>query len=88
MRLFKNNNKPEVYAWNNGKWEKIGDVVGGSAKKQYDGDKYFAAGEYDYIFDVEDESGVSKRIPFNDGDSHMEAAEKFCLREGYSKHYL
>ena len=88
VRMFRNGQKPEVYAWNDGKWEKIGDVVGGSNKKHYPGDKYFQSGEYDYVFDVDDESGVPKQIPFNDGDSYMDAAERFCLREGYSKHYL
>ena len=29
-------------------------------KKYYAGDKYFEAGEYDYVFDVDDESGFPK----------------------------
>ena len=71
-------------------WNKIGDVLGGqgSNKKKFAGDKYFPAGEYDYIFDVEDDNGLTKKLPYNDGESHMAFAEKFCLREGYSKHYM
>jgi hypothetical protein len=49
--------------WQGGQWVKIGDVItesnqGGSGtgggKRYYEGDKYFDAGEYDYVFDVDD----------------------------------
>lgn len=63
-------------------------MVGGTNKKQYHGDQFFPAGEYDYIFDVEDDTGVSKKIPVNDGDNHLDVAERFCKREGYNKSYL
>lgn len=61
--------------WQNGKWEKIGEVItennqgnaGMTQSRYYPGDKYFDAGDYDYIFDVDDESGMHKQIPFNDG---------------------
>lgn len=59
-----------------------------SEAKYYPGDKYFDAGEYDYIFDVDDESGVPKTIPFNDGANALEAAEKYCMREGLSKGFI
>jgi phospholipase A-2-activating protein len=42
-----------------------------SESKYYPGDKYFNAGTYDYLFDVDDESGIPKVIPFNDGDNPM-----------------
>lgn len=82
--------------WQNGKWEKIGQVItenpqsGGTMtqSKYYPGDKYFDAGEYDYIFDVDDESGMHKQIPFNDGANALEAAQKYCMREGLSKGYI
>lgn len=88
VRIFRNGTKPEVYAWGEDKWDKIGDVVGGSTKKVYAGDQYFPSGEYDYIFDVDDDNGGHKRIPVNDGDNHLDVAERFCRREGYSKNYL
>ena len=50
-------------------------------KKTYLGDRFFAPGDYDYIFDVEDDSDIQKSIPFNEGDNPMEAAEKYCARE-------
>ena len=86
--MFRNGNKPEVYAWDGKTWSKIGDVVGGTNKKSYPGDKYFPAGEYDYIFDVEDDTGVAKKLPVNEDDTHLYVAERFCMREGYSKAYL
>jgi hypothetical protein len=39
------------------------------------GDNCFGAGEYDYIFDVDDESGVTKKLPFNDTDNPLVVAE-------------
>lgn len=56
--------------------------------KYYPGDNFFPAGEYDYVFDVDDESGVPKVIPFNDGDNPLEAAERYCKREGLTKGYI
>ena len=68
VRMFKNGNKPEVYAWDSseGSWTKIGDVIGGTSKKEYEGDRFFPAGEYDYVFDVEDDQGGKKLLPCND----------------------
>jgi phospholipase A-2-activating protein len=87
IRVFRNGMVPEAYMWQGGKWVKIGDVIteGGDAPpkaepRYYQGDKYFEAGLYDYVFDVDDESGVPKVIPFNDGANPMEAAEKYCMR--------
>lgn len=94
IRIFNNGNKPEAYMWSAAtqNWQLIGDVIGGKgqskAKKQFPGDMYFEAGEYDHIFDVEDDTGASKLLPYNEGESFYQTAEKFCLREGYSKHYL
>ena len=39
--------------------------------RHYPGDNFFPAGEYEYVFDVDDESGVPKVIPFNDGDNPL-----------------
>ena len=37
---------------------------------------------------MEDDSGTPKTIPFNDGANALEAAEKYCMREGLSKGYI
>ena len=98
IRVFRNGMVPEAFMWQNNKWDKIGDVIteggdagGGAAKgepRYYQGDQYFPAGEYDYIFDVDDESGVPKVIPFNDGANPMESAERYCMREGVGKAFV
>lgn len=87
LKIFKNAGVPEAYAWKqaSGSWDKIGEVVSSMPKKSYPGDRFFAPGDYDYIFDVEDDSGFTKSIPFNDGDNPMEAAEKYCARENISR---
>lgn len=97
IRVFRNGMAPEAYMWQESSWKKIGDVIteGGATgapnkgePKYYPGDKYFEEGFYDYVFDVDDESGVPKMIPFNDGGNPMEAAERYCRREGLTKGYL
>jgi hypothetical protein len=56
---------PEAFIWQNNAWVKMGDVIteGGSQgasgavgaePRYYPGDKYFEAGNYDYVFDVDD----------------------------------
>ena len=97
IMVFKSGNVPEAFMWQNSQWVKIGEVIteGGSKEaggmseaKYYPGDKYFEAGEYDYIFDVDDESGVPKTIPFSDGANALEAAEKYCARQGLGKGFV
>lgn len=50
--------------------------------KYYPGDEWFEPGEYDHLFNVEDEgsNGITKVIPFNNGDNALTAAEKYCKR--------
>ena len=55
-------------------------------KKYYPGDGVFKAGEYDYVFDVELEGGITQ-LPFNEGDNILMAAEKFIGREKLHKAY-
>lgn len=91
LRAFNNNGKGEAWMFQGGKWEKIGDVIGGEGDKPkdkfYEGDSQFEAGEYDFIFDVELDSHTS-RLPFNFGGNRLIAAEKFCRREGLHKMYI
>jgi hypothetical protein len=75
------------------KWDYVGEVVdpnagqgGGNmgmveAPKYYPGDQLFEQGEYDNIFDVELGDNVMRKLPFNNGDNAIVAAEKFCVRE-------
>jgi phospholipase A-2-activating protein len=80
--------KAKAYSWTNGQWKLVGDVAGTShPKKQYEGDKFFPKGEYDYIFDIQDDSGLNRRLPFNDGENPLVCAEKFLVREGMNAEY-
>jgi phospholipase A-2-activating protein len=78
------------------KWEYVGEVVdpsGGAGgggppqggTKHYPGDGMFEAGEYDHIFDVELGDNVMRNLPFNNGANAIQAADKFCAREGLGK---
>ncbi|MCQ2820469.1 MAG: WD repeat PLAP family protein [archaeon] len=88
IRLFNNNGKGEAYMFQGGSWQLIGEVLGKKNDKRYfEGDSAFPAGEYDYVFDVELEGGLSK-LPFNEGGNALIAAEKFVAREKLHKGYV
>ena len=85
LRAFNNNGAAEVYIFQSGRWEKQGDVIGmKDNKKRYHGDRFFPAGDYDYIFNV-DLEGQELFIPFNKGDNCLVSAERFINREGLNK---
>ena len=85
VKIFKNGSAAEAYTFKDGKWEKIGDVMNPQGTiddgKEYEGDKYFPAGKYDHIFDVELADHITRKLPFDNGASAYEAAEKFLARE-------
>jgi phospholipase A-2-activating protein len=97
IQVFKKNGVPSAYMWKlaEKKWEYVGEVVdpnagaGSSgmavAPKYYDGDALFPAGEYDHIFDVELGDNVMRKLPFNNGENAITAAEKFCVRESLGR---
>lgn len=88
VRVFRDGGVAKAFAWQGGVWVLMGDVQGQAHPKvYYPGDKYFPAGEYDYVFDVQDDSGISKKLPFNDGENPLTSAEKFLVREGMFMDY-
>ena len=91
IRLFNNFGKAEAYCYkaSENQWQLLGEVTGQNnapKKKYYPGDGVFKAGEYDYVFDVELEGGMTQ-LPFNEGDNILMAAEKFIGRERLHKAY-
>ena len=90
IRLFRNGALAEAFVWKAAEqvWDKIGDVISGNQRKYYEGDRYFEAGEYDYVFDVDIESQVASKMPYNEGDNPLETAEKFLAREGLNKGHI
>lgn len=77
--LVKPNNSDdatEAHQWDGSCWTKIGTVVDGPSGDQKSRKPYNGV-MYDYVFDVEIESGVSLKLPFNDGDNPYVAASNF-----------
>lgn len=88
IRVFNNEGTAEAYVFKDRKWDKIGEVLGTKeSKNNYPGDRFFPAGPYDYVFDVELE-GTTSKLPFNKGDNALVAAEKFVTRENLHKLYV
>jgi phospholipase A-2-activating protein len=92
IRLFRNGTSPEVHVWNmeEQKWEKMGDVMGPAPQQKdfYEGDEFFPAGDYDYIFNIDIKSKGEKKLPFNKGSIPLEEAEKFVEREQIHKVFV
>lgn len=66
-----------------GKWLKIGQVVGNSQKKEFNGKSY------DYVFDVDIADGVPPlKLPFNKGDNVYASAEEFVERNDLPVSYV
>ena len=91
IRLFNNFGKAEAYCFkaSENQWQLLGEVMGQNpqpSKQFYPGDGVFKEGMYDYIFDVELQGGMTK-LPFNEGDNILMAAEKFIGREKLHKAY-
>ena len=88
IKVFRQGMTPKAYSWKGGKWEFVGEVLGQQhQKKHYEGDRFFPAGDYDYIFDVQDDSGINKRLPYNEGQNPLTVAESFLNREGMNLGY-
>lgn len=90
IKCFKEGGTTFAFSWNAGArcWDKIGEVVGqeAPAKKFYEGDQIFPAGEYDFVFDVDMGPSLGMRkLPYNKGQNPMEVAESFCSREQIHK---
>jgi phospholipase A-2-activating protein len=84
VRAFKSEGKVEIYEWRIDQWQPIGEVQNKKQeleKKFFEGDDHFPQGDYDFIFDVEHESGNMWLMPFNKGQDPAEVANKFILRQ-------
>ncbi|EKG07561.1 hypothetical protein TCSYLVIO_001314 [Trypanosoma cruzi] len=72
----------EVYAWNCGRWDKVGTVVEGPQGQAFTGaaqpreKKYLNGVPHDYIFDV-DVNGKMLKLSYDKGQSIFEAAQNF-----------
>lgn len=65
--MFKDGSRAVLYIWNGHVWEFVDEVVqsGSIMGRYFNGDDYFTAGEYDYIFDAEvADDGRKRPIPY------------------------
>lgn len=94
IRMFKTkDHKIMAYSWDmTSGWTAVGEVTGQNSggatagMREYHGDNWFPMGKYDFLFDIELDSGTTQ-LPFNRGDNPMVSAEKFLVREGLPKSY-
>ncbi|NWX77657.1 PLAP protein, partial [Alca torda] len=91
-RLIKDNGKVEAYQWSvsEGRWIKIGDVVGSSgATQQTSGKVLFEGKEYDYVFTIDvNESGPSYKLPYNITDDPWLTAYNFLQKNDLNPMFL
>ncbi|XP_057899835.1 phospholipase A-2-activating protein [Melospiza georgiana] len=91
-RLIKDNGKVEAYQWSvsEGRWIKIGDVVGSSgATQQTSGKLLFEGKEYDYVFTIDvNENGPSYKLPYNITDDPWLTAYNFLQKNDLNPMFL
>ncbi|XP_014883971.1 phospholipase A-2-activating protein isoform X1 [Poecilia latipinna] len=89
-RLIKDGQKVEAYQWSvsDGRWVKIGDVVGGS-NQQTSKSVMYEGKEYDYVFTIDmNEEGPSMKLPYNVTDDPWLVAHNFLQRNDLSPMFL
>ncbi|OCT97805.1 phospholipase A-2-activating protein isoform X1 [Xenopus laevis] len=91
-RLIKEDGKVEAYQWSTGegRWMKIGDVVGSSgATQQTSGRVLFEGKEYDYVFTIDvNESGPSHKLPYNLTEDPWLVAYNFLQKNDLNPMFL
>uniref|UniRef100_A0A668SLD6 Phospholipase A2-activating protein n=2 Tax=Oreochromis aureus TaxID=47969 RepID=A0A668SLD6_OREAU len=89
-RLIKDGQKVEAYQWSvsDGRWMKIGDVVGGS-NQQTSKSVMYEGKEYDYVFSIDvNEGGPSMKLPYNVTDDPWLTAHNFLQKNDLSPMFL
>jgi phospholipase A-2-activating protein len=95
VKLVSNNGIPEAYSWSasKGTWEKMGEVVDGpSMGSGFAGKTYYNGKMYDYVFDIELDTGgmglTNYKLPYNRGENPYEAAQQFIWKNNMSQYHL
>uniref|UniRef100_A0A3Q3G4N8 Phospholipase A2-activating protein n=1 Tax=Labrus bergylta TaxID=56723 RepID=A0A3Q3G4N8_9LABR len=89
-RLIKEDDKVEAYQWSvsDGRWMKIGDVVGGS-NQQTSKSVMYEGKEYDYVFTIDvNEGGPSMKLPYNVSEDPWLTAHNFLQKNDLSPMFL
>ncbi|XP_019410881.1 PREDICTED: phospholipase A-2-activating protein [Crocodylus porosus] len=91
-RLIKDGGKVEAYQWSvmEGRWVKIGDVVGSAgATQQTPGRVLYEGKEYDFVFTIDvNESGPSYKLPYNMNDDPWLTAYNFLQKNDLNPMFL
>ncbi|MBN3306153.1 phospholipase A-2-activating protein [Amia ocellicauda] len=91
-RLIKEGEKVEAYQWSvsDGRWMKIGDVVGSSGgTQQTSGKTLYEGKEYDFVFTIDvNEGGPSMKLPYNTSDDPWLTAHNFLERNDLNPMFL
>jgi phospholipase A-2-activating protein len=94
VKLVSSNGIPEAYSWSaaKGTWEKMGEVVDGpSMGSGFAGKTYYNGKMYDYVFDIELDTGMGMakyKLPYNRGENPYEAAQNFIWKHNLSQFHL
>uniref|UniRef100_A0A4W3HKP9 Phospholipase A-2-activating protein n=1 Tax=Callorhinchus milii TaxID=7868 RepID=A0A4W3HKP9_CALMI len=91
-RLIRVQDNVHAYQWSvvDGRWMKIGDVVGSSGATQKTSGKVLYEGkEYDYVFTIDvNEAGPSLKLPYNISDDPWLVAHNFLEKNDLSPMFL
>ncbi|XP_039615773.1 phospholipase A-2-activating protein [Polypterus senegalus] len=91
-RLIKDGEKVEAFQWSisDGRWIKIGDVVGSSGGTQNTSGKVLYEGkEFDFVFTIDvNEGGPSLKLPYNVTDDPWLTAHNFLQKNDLSPMFL
>ncbi|KAJ3585415.1 hypothetical protein NHX12_014134 [Muraenolepis orangiensis] len=89
-RLIKDGDKVEAYQWSvsESRWQKIGDVVGGS-NQQTSKKVTYEGKEYDFVFTIDvNEGGPSMKLPYNTAEDPWLTAHNFLQKNDLSSMFL
>jgi len=94
--INKGGGRVEAYQWNmlDQRWMKIGDVVGSAdstaqGQASATGEKILFEGQYyDYVFNVELDTGVPFKLPYNITEDPWYAAQAFIHRHELNQTFL
>ncbi|XP_006101297.2 phospholipase A-2-activating protein isoform X1 [Myotis lucifugus] len=91
-RLIRDGERVEAYQWSvsEGRWIKIGDVVGSSgANQQTSGKVLYEGKEFDYVFSIDvNEGGPSYKLPYNISDDPWLTAYNFLQKNDLNPMFL
>lgn len=89
-KLIRDGNVVSAYQWvaADDVWQKIGDVVGAPNSDTPVGKITYEGKEYDYVFDVDLDTGGKMKLPYNVTEDPWHAAQNFIHRNNLSQYYL